>query len=124
MQGPSQRPTTQCTAVQAQHAILVLMIKLLTATELQVLAPRDQKAMQVATEIKDAMRERCLPALMHACYQLALQLQGPSPGLAAGLLQAVARYINWIDISLVANEQCALVSCLPQELTAHGLTRL
>ena len=62
--------------------------------------------MQSATEIKDAMRERCLPALMHACYQLALQLHGSSPGLAAGLLQAVARYINWIDISLVANEQC------------------
>ena len=63
--------------------------------------------MQAATEIKDAMRERCLPALMHACYQLAVQLHGGSPGLAAGLLQAVSRFTNWIDISLVANEQCA-----------------
>ena len=82
-------------------------------------AGRDQKAMQAATEIKDAMRERCLPALVHACYQLAVQLQGGSPGLAAGLLQAISRFINWIDISLVANEQCALSrplllrGCLP-----------
>ena len=69
---------------------------------------RDQKAMRAATELKDAMRETCLPELLHACYQLALQLHSTCEGLAAALLQAVARYVNWIDISLVANEQCAL----------------
>lgn len=63
------------------------------------------------------MRERCLPELLRSCYQLTLALHAPQPHLAAGVLQATARYVSWIDIGLVANEQCAPLLCmLPQLL--------
>lgn len=71
---------------------------------------RSQADSRTATALKDAMRERCLTELLRACYQLTLALHAQQPQLAAGVLQATARYVSWIDISLVANDQCAHVA--------------
>ena len=51
------------------------------------------------------MRETCLKDLTDACIQLVANLQASNPELAASVLEAVARYVNWIDIGLVANDR-------------------
>lgn len=58
-----------------------------------------------STALKDAMRDNCLDELVSACIQLISSLHGSNPELAAEVLEAVARYVNWIDIRLVANER-------------------
>lgn len=50
------------------------------------------------------MRENCLPQIADAWYSI-LQLQYSAPSLCAMCLNTLAQYINWIDISLVANER-------------------
>lgn len=51
------------------------------------------------------MRDNCLEELMNACIQLTGNLHSSNPDLAASVLEAVARYVNWIDIRLVANDR-------------------
>lgn len=58
-----------------------------------------------STQLKDAMRDNCLEELMNACIQLTSNLHSSNPDLAASVLEAVARYVNWIDIRLVANDR-------------------
>ena len=55
--------------------------------------------------VKDAMRELCIVELAEAWYQLVSGYKDSQPELAAMVLEAVQKYINWIDISLVANDK-------------------
>lgn len=58
-----------------------------------------------STALKDAMRDNCLEELINACIQLTSSLHTSNPDLAASVLEAVARYVNWIDIRFVANDR-------------------
>ena len=67
--------------------------------------------------LKDSMRETCLKDLTDACIQLVANLQGANPELATSVLEAVARYVNWIDIGLVANDR------LDSDASTHNRAR-
>ena len=64
-----------------------------------------------SSALKDAMRDNCLDELIAACIQLTSNLHASNPELAASVLEAVARYVNWIDIRLVANDRSACDRC-------------
>ena len=68
---------------------------------------RTPDEVQRSMALKDSMRETCLKDLTDACIQLVANLQGTNPELATSVLEAVARYVNWIDIGLVANDRQA-----------------
>eukprot|EP00316_Scyphosphaera_apsteinii_P000353 CAMPEP_0119324400 /NCGR_PEP_ID=MMETSP1333-20130426/63108_1 /TAXON_ID=418940 /ORGANISM="Scyphosphaera apsteinii, Strain RCC1455" /LENGTH=1057 /DNA_ID=CAMNT_0007332091 /DNA_START=141 /DNA_END=3314 /DNA_ORIENTATION=+ len=57
---------------------------------------------QVASRIKDGMREQCLPQITDAWHSI-LQLHESAPALAAAGLHTIHLYVSWIDISLIAN---------------------
>ena len=59
---------------------------------------------------QDAMREHSLAELGAAWVQLVATYGQVRPDLAGAVLGAVQRYVPWIDISLVANDKCALRS--------------
>ena len=44
---------------------------------------------------------------MQAWLQLVATYSGPRPELATAVLEVVRRYVNWIDIGLVANDRQA-----------------
>ena len=67
--------------------------------------------------LKDAMRDRCLVDLAEAWLQLIASLRSTNTRLAAAVLDVVARYINWIDIGLVANDRLVLSYCFAQLLS-------
>ena len=51
------------------------------------------------------MRDTCLKDLTEACIQMVASLYSSNAALAGNILEALARYVNWIDISLVANDR-------------------
>jgi exportin-T len=55
--------------------------------------------------LKDAMRESCIADVAEAWYQLAVAYQETDPQLAASVLSTMGQYVNWIDISLIANKK-------------------
>lgn len=55
--------------------------------------------------LKDAMRETCLSDLAQTWFNLLQAYQGANPELAVAVLSTVERYVNWIDVSLIANER-------------------
>lgn len=66
---------------------------------------RSNEEVQRSTALKDAMRDNCLDELVGASIQLTGSLHSSNPDLAAAILEAIARYVNWIDIGLVANDR-------------------
>ena len=56
-------------------------------------------------QLKDAMRETCIGRIADTWISLVAGLQSSSPALAAMVLLTMQRFINWIDISLVANDR-------------------
>ena len=54
---------------------------------------------------KDAMRDHSVGDVAGAWLQLVAAYSGPRPDLAAAVLEVVRRYVNWIDIGLVANDR-------------------
>ena len=63
---------------------------------------------EVANRVKDGMRENCLPQIADAWYSI-LQLHSSAPELCANCLNTIHLFISWIDISLVANQRCAIL---------------
>lgn len=57
------------------------------------------------TNLKDAMRERCVPQLVDSWLQIMTTYQTSHPDITCLCLDVVGKYISWIDINLVANEQ-------------------
>lgn len=71
---------------------------------------RSQEDVKRSMQLKDAMRETCIGRVADTWISLVAGLQSSSPTLAAMVLLTMQRFINWIDISLVANDR--LVSLL------------
>jgi exportin-T len=61
--------------------------------------------------LKDAMREACIADVAGAWYSLTQQYKASRPELAAFVLSSAARYVHWMDISLVANDRCVCGAC-------------
>ncbi|XP_052780847.1 exportin-T-like [Mya arenaria] len=57
------------------------------------------------TAIKDAMREQAVQQLTDAWYQILTQYEGSDTAVVCSCLEVVGKYISWIDIGLIANEQ-------------------
>ena len=56
-------------------------------------------------DFKDAMRDNALDQISLSWYQILAMFKDTNPSIVALLLNAVERYIHWIDIGLVANEK-------------------
>lgn len=90
-----------------------------TATGLRLLSckmRRTQEEIQRSMNLKDVMRESCIKQLTDACISLVASLHAGNPDLAAAVLDAVSRYVNWIDIGLVANDRCVHSSAFGSRL--------
>lgn len=59
----------------------------------------------MSMRIKDAMRESCIRLVVDSVQQLVVTHQAAAAEVAGRLLQALARYVSWIGIELVANER-------------------
>ncbi|GLH14133.1 Uncharacterized protein GBIM_18537 [Gryllus bimaculatus] len=66
--------------------------------------PYTQIQIQRNTIIKNAMRETCVEKIVSALYDILNTYEMSHPQLASHCLEALANYIHWIDIGLVANE--------------------
>ena len=66
--------------------------------------PRSATEAKQSMHFKDSMRERALSDIATTWAQLVSAYKDTSPELAAAVLEAVQRYVHWIDISLVAND--------------------
>lgn len=67
---------------------------------------RSQQESRRSMHVKDAMRELCIREVAEAWFHLVTMYKDSQPELAAMVLESVRRYINWIDINLVANNRC------------------
>ncbi|MEW5306130.1 MAG: hypothetical protein WDW36_008620 [Sanguina aurantia] len=67
--------------------------------------PRSQEESKLSMHVKDSMREGSIEAVAAAWGELVNRYKIQNPGLAASVLMAMQRYISWVDIGLVANEQ-------------------
>lgn len=71
-----------------------------------VLVPcRSQEESKLSMHIKDSMREQCISEVAEAWTRLTRTYKSSRPELAAFVLATTAKYIHWIDISLVANDK-------------------
>lgn len=59
----------------------------------------------MSMRIKDAMRESCIRLVVDSVQQLVVTHLAAAAEVAGRLLQALARYVSWIGIELVANER-------------------
>ena len=68
----------------------------------------NEAGIKESMQLKDAMRDHATADVAEAWLQLVARYSGPRPELAATVLEVVRRYVNWIDIGLVANDRQAL----------------
>ena len=69
---------------------------------------RDDAGIKESMRFKDAMRDHSVGDVAEAWMQLVATYSGPRPELTAAVLDVVRRYVNWIDIGLVANDRWAV----------------
>jgi len=67
--------------------------------------PRSAEEARQSMDFKDAMRDNALDQISLSWYQILAMFKDTNPSIVALLLNAVERYIHWIDIGLVANEK-------------------
>ncbi|KAF8026914.1 hypothetical protein BT93_F3414 [Corymbia citriodora subsp. variegata] len=66
--------------------------------------PRRSEEVAVAGQVKDAMRQQCVPQIVRACYDILSMYRNSDSEICAAVLDTLRRYISWIDISLIAND--------------------
>lgn len=82
--------------------------------------PRSAEGAKQSMLFKDAMRERALPDLATAWAQLLAAYTDVAPELVAALLEAIQRYVHWIDIGLLANDTFVPLLYAVMNCTAGG----
>ena len=55
--------------------------------------------------MKDGIRDQCVSQLAEAWYTILQAYHSSEPRLVKSCLATLARYISWIDISLVVNDR-------------------
>ena len=88
--------------------------------------PRSAAGAKASMTFKDAMRDNALEQVAASWHQMLLIFKSSDPGLVALLLSGVERYVNWIDISLVANERFMpiLFEVLNSDHSTHGVAQV
>jgi len=84
-----------------------LFCRILVAVDEDIISldvPRSADEAKQSMHFKDSMRERSLPDIALAWCQLVAAYRDSSPETTTAILEAVQRYVHWIDISLVAND--------------------
>ncbi|KAA0059396.1 exportin-T [Cucumis melo var. makuwa] len=66
--------------------------------------PRTPEEVTAAGRIKDAMRAQCVSSLVGAWYDILSMYKNSDQELCASVLDAMRRYISWIDIGLIVND--------------------
>ncbi|EFJ23763.1 hypothetical protein SELMODRAFT_174640 [Selaginella moellendorffii] len=87
--------------------VVDMFCRILIALDEEVISLEFQRSpaeLALATRIKDAMRQQCIGQIAAAWYNLVAVYRSARPDLAALVLEAMQRYVSWIDIGLVANE--------------------
>jgi exportin-T len=67
--------------------------------------PRSAEEAKQSMNFKDAMRDNAIEMVARSWHQILSVFKDTNPNLVALLLNGVERYVNWIDIGLVANER-------------------
>ncbi|XP_047342580.1 exportin-T-like [Impatiens glandulifera] len=65
---------------------------------------RNSDELAVATRVKDAMRQQCVPQIVKACYDIISMCRNYEPFLCANVMDSIKRHVSWIDIGLIAND--------------------
>ena len=88
--------------------------------------PRSAAGAKASMTFKDAMRDNALEQVAASWYQMLEMFKASDPDLVALLLNGVERYVNWIDISLVANERFMpiLFEVLNSDHSTHGVAQV
>lgn len=89
-------------------SVVDMFVRVLINLDAEVISldfPRSPEEVAVANRIKDSLREQCISQIMEACYSLVVAYKSQDPSLAAAALEAVQKYVAWVDIGLVANER-------------------
>ncbi|XP_004303696.1 PREDICTED: exportin-T-like [Fragaria vesca subsp. vesca] len=66
--------------------------------------PRTPEELSVATRIKDTMRQQCVPQIVRAWYDIVSMYRNSDEELCTTVLDAMRRFIAWIDIGLIVND--------------------
>ncbi|XP_074565913.1 exportin-T-like [Curcuma longa] len=66
--------------------------------------PRSPEEAAAASQVKDTMRQQCVPQIARHWFDAVSLYHSLDPSLAALTLDTMRRYIAWIDIGLVAND--------------------
>lgn len=74
------------------------------------------------TNIKDTMRESCIPSMVESWYNLlVLNSRKLNPSISSMCMNVIGCYIEWIDINMIANERFLplIFSFLNQNIAAE-----
>ncbi|KAG6478049.1 hypothetical protein ZIOFF_061481 [Zingiber officinale] len=66
--------------------------------------PRSSEEVSAASQVKDTMRQQCVPQIARHWYDAVSLYNSSDPSLVTLVLDTMRRYITWIDIGLVAND--------------------
>ncbi|KAK9812733.1 hypothetical protein WJX72_002830 [[Myrmecia] bisecta] len=89
-------------------AVVSMFCRIMQAVDEDIISleiPRSQDEIRSSMHLKDAMRERCMTEIAEAWYALVATYHTSNVQLAAEVLDAAVRYVNWIDIGLLANDR-------------------
>ncbi|XP_031497601.1 exportin-T [Nymphaea colorata] len=111
-------------------AVIDMFCRVLNALDDELISldyPRSPEEVRVSAHVKDAMRQQCVPQIVRAWYDVVVLYKSSKPELAAFVLDTMRRYVNWIDIGLIANDvflpmlfETILVDGHPDQLRASS----
>ncbi|XP_048129903.1 exportin-T [Rhodamnia argentea] len=87
-------------------AVIDMFCRVLNALDDELISldyPRSNEEVAVAAQVKDAMRQQCVPQIVRACYDILSMYRNSDSKICATVLDTLRRYISWIDIGLIAN---------------------
>lgn len=82
--------------------------------------PRTPEELSVAARIKDAMRQQCVAQIVRAWYDIVSMYRNSDEELCTSVLDALRRFIAWIDIGLIVND--AFIPLLFDLVLVDGLS--
>ncbi|KAI3414887.1 Exportin-T (Exportin(tRNA)) (tRNA exportin) [Psidium guajava] len=89
------------------EAVIDMFCRILNALDDELISldyPRSNEEVAVAAQVKDAMRQQCVPQIVRACYDILSMYRNSDSEICATVLDTLRRYISWIDIGLIAND--------------------
>ncbi len=85
-----------------------MFTRILTAVDEEIVRPTTNHLpgeQERGTVVKDAMRDDCVKALAEAWHWILVTFSATEPALARAALSNIAAYVDWIDITLIANDR-------------------